>query len=102
MRRDKDRLSRTWGITDRHGATLKDDLEFVLAALCKGGGFCSTSVYDVLAGEEPLTAEAFAEAVLLAEGWPDPADDYQYRPEFIRLFTERYGPSISARSYRAE
>jgi hypothetical protein len=99
MRRDKDRLRRAWSISDRRGATLEDDLQILLGDLCKGAGFCSASVYDVLTGEEPLSAEAFAHAVLLAEGWPDPEREHEYRPQFVRLFTERYGPSISERDY---
>ena len=102
MRRDKDRLRRAWTISDRRGATLEEDLQVLLGDLCKSGGFCSASIYDVITGDEPLTAEAFAHAVLLAEGWPNPESEYEYRPQFVRLFTERYGPSISARDYIAE
>lgn len=96
MRRDKDRLRRVWGISERRGATLREDLQIFLGDL---RGFCGATVSDVLTGEEPLTAEAFAHAVLLAEGWPDPASEYEYRPQIVRLFTERYGPSISPRNY---
>ena len=99
MRRDKDRLRLAWGISDRRGETLEKDLEIVLAALCRGHGFCDALAQDILADNKPLTAEAFAHAVLLAEGWRDPESEYQYRPQFIRLFTERYGPSISEQEY---
>ena len=102
MKRDKNRLRHAWGISDRRGATLEEDLQILLGDICKGGGFCSAGIREVLTTEEPLTAAAFAYAVLLAEGWPDPESEYEYRPTFIRLFTERYGPSISARDYRAD
>jgi hypothetical protein len=99
MRRDKDRLRRVWNISDRRGETLADDLQIFLGDLCKGGGFCSALADDILDGEEPLTADAFAIAVLTAEGWPNPEADYQWRPQFVRLFTERYGPEVSAAGY---
>lgn len=102
MRRDKDRLRHAWDISDRRGATLADDLQILLGDLCKSRGFCSAHIRDVITGDELLTAEKFAHAVLLAEGWPDPESEYEYRPQFIRLFTERYGPSISAQDYVAE
>ena len=101
MRRDKDRLARAWRLSERRGATLEEDLQILLGDICKAGGFCSASLFDVLDVDEPLTAEAFAHAVLLAEGWPDPENEYEYRPDFVRLFTERYGPTITARDYQA-
>lgn len=101
MERDKDRLRHQWGIRDQRGATLEGDLWILLDGLCIGGGFCSVGIDDVLAIDEPITAEAFAHAVLLAEGWADPEDEYEFRPLLIRLLTERYGPSVSAKDYRA-
>jgi hypothetical protein len=101
MRRDKDRLRRAWRISERRGATLVDDLHIFLLELCRGGGFCCAGVSDVLSGDEVLTAEAFAHAVLLAEGFPDPDREYEWRPQVVRLFRDRYGQQISARDYRA-
>jgi hypothetical protein len=99
MRRDQDRLSHQWGIGDRRGDTLLDDLQIFLGDLCKGGGFCNALADDVLTGDEALTADAFATAVLAAEGWADPEHEYRWRPQIAKLFIERYGPSISATDY---
>jgi hypothetical protein len=41
-----------------------------------------------------------ATMVLLAEGWPDPGDEYTFRPQLVKAFSERYGPSVSALNYR--
>jgi hypothetical protein len=101
MRRDKDRLSRAWVISQRRGETLIDDIEILLGDLCKGGGFCSALPDDVLATGDPLTAEGFANAALRAEGWPEPEREYEFRPQLMKLFTERYGPAISAADYPA-
>jgi hypothetical protein len=99
MRRDKDRLRRAWNISDRRGETLAEDLQIFLGDLCKGRGFCNATADEILRGGERLTAEAFATAVLAAEGWPDPEGEYHWRPQLIKLFTERYGPQISAADY---
>jgi len=100
MRRDGNRLSRQWDISDRRGDTLLDDISIFLADLCKGHGFCSVLPEDVLAAGEPLTGEGFADAVLRAEGWHDPSDEHTFRPQLMRLFAERYGASVSASDYR--
>jgi hypothetical protein len=99
MRRDKDRLRSTWRISDRRGATLADDLQILLGDLCRTSGFCNALADDILAENKVLTAEAFATAVLTAEGWADPQREYEWRPQFVRLFTGRYGPEISAAEY---
>lgn len=99
MRRDKDRLRRAWNISDRRGETLADDLQIFLGDLCRGGGFCCALADEILRGDESLTADAFATAVLAAEGWPDPEHEYHWRPQFVRLFIERYGPQISEADY---
>lgn len=83
-------------MSDRRGETLADDLEIFLGDLCKGGGFCSASADDILRDCNTLTADAFATAVVAAEGWPEPEREYHWRPQFVKLFTERYGPEISA------
>ena len=99
MRRDKDRLRRLWNISDRRGETLAEDLQIFPGDLCRGGGFCSALADDILRGRETLTAEAFATAVLAAEGWPDPEREYEWKPQFVKLFIERYGPEISAADF---
>lgn len=100
MRRDKDRATIAWRMSDRRGKNLVDDLAIVLADLCKGGGFCSALPDDVLASGDPLTADAFANAILRAEGWPEPDQEYQWRPLLKKLFTERYGAAVSVADYR--
>ena len=100
MRRDKDRLRKRWGISERRGRTLVDDLAILLGDLCKGAGFCSASADEVVAASDPLTADAFATAVLRAEGWPEPEREYHWRPQFVKLFTDRYGAAISAAEYK--
>ena len=99
MRRDENRLSVVWGISERRGETLVDDIGIFLADLCKGHGFCNAQPDDILDGGKPLTAEAFAHAVLRAEGWPDPSDEHTFRPQLIKLFKERYGSRVSASDY---
>jgi hypothetical protein len=99
MRRDENRLSRAWGISERRGDTLMDDLGIFLGDLCKGHGFCSALPDEVLAASQPLNAEAFADAVLRAEGWREPSDEHTFRPALMKLFTERYGTSVSACDY---
>ncbi|MEO7690152.1 MAG: hypothetical protein ABIS51_12790 [Sphingomonas sp.] len=101
MKRDKDRVSIAWRMSDRRGKDLVDDLAIVLADLCNGGGFCSACPADVMASADPLTADAFANAILRAEGWPEPDHEYQWRPLLMKLFIERYGAAVSMADYRA-
>jgi hypothetical protein len=101
MRRDKDRLRGAWGVSERRGNTLVEDMAILLGDLCKGAGFCSAFAHEVLAAGDPLTADAFATAVLRAEDWPDPEHEYVWRPQFVKLFNERYGAAISAADYKA-
>jgi hypothetical protein len=95
MRRDENRLSGAWRISERRGDTLIDDIGIFLADLCKGHGFCAALPDDIVAAGNPLTAEAFAHAVLHAEGWNDPSDEDTFRPQLMKLFAERYGFSVS-------
>jgi hypothetical protein len=99
MKRDKDRFQRQWKMSNRRGETLADDLQIFLGELCKGAGFCSALADDILRGRKTLTAEAFASAVLAAEGWPNPEQEYEWRPQFVKLFVARYGPEISATTF---
>lgn len=102
MKRDKDRASIAWRMSDRRGSNLIDDLAIVLADLCRGGGFCSALPDDIVASGDPLTAEAFVNAILRAEGWPEPDHEYHWRPLLMKLFIERYGPAVSMADYRAD
>lgn len=94
MRRDQDRLSRAWRISGRRADTLPDDLAIFLQELATEGGLIA-SVDDVLPADGCLSAEAFADAVLRAEGWPDPRDEHTFRPQLMKLFIERYGATAS-------
>lgn len=99
MRRDKDRLRREWDISGRRAESLADDLAIFLQELATGGGL-SAGVQDVLPADGHLSAEAFAEAVLRAEGWADPLDEYTFRPQLMKLFIERYGTSVSVSHFK--
>lgn len=99
VRRDKDRIRKQWGLSDRRGETLVADLHILLADICKATGFCSALADDIVRGRDPLTAEAFAMEMLAQEGWPDPENSYEWRPQFVKLFIDRYGPAISAADY---
>ena len=70
--------------------------------LCRDHGFCSALADDVLVASDPLTAEAFANAILRAEGWDEPEREYEWRPQLVRLFNDRYGPTISAVDYKID
>jgi hypothetical protein len=88
-------------MSGRRGGTLADDLQIFLGDLCKGGGFCSALANDILRDRDTPTAEAFATAVLAAEGWLDPEHEYEWTPQFVKLFTERYGAEVSAAAFEA-
>jgi hypothetical protein len=74
MRRDKDCATRHWNVSGRRADNLADDLAIFLQDIATGGGLIA-GVADVLPADGLLSAEAFAEGVLRAEGWPDPSDD---------------------------
>jgi hypothetical protein len=79
---------------------LADDLNLLLGDLCTKWGFCNHLSGEQLVGEhDSLTAEAFADAVLLAEGL-SPLTAVGHRRNLRRLFVTRYGAaSISAAHY---
>jgi hypothetical protein len=97
MRRDRDReIHGLKGFDHRRGETLAADLDVLLADLCRIYGFCNhLSGDDLLRGGEPLTAERFADAVLIAEGFPEPEYEMKWRKSFRRIFNFRYGSSVS-------
>jgi len=86
-------------MSGRRGETLGEDLQIFLGDLCKGGGFCSALAADIIRDCETLTAEAFATAVLVAEGWPEPEREYHWKPQFMKLFIERYGHAVSVADF---
>lgn len=102
MRRDKYRRHSEVGINpERRGATLEEDLQLLLGDLCAKTGFCSALAGEILQTGDPLTADAFAIAVLTAEGWPEPETEYDWRLWLRKLFVERYGNEISGAGYRS-
>jgi hypothetical protein len=70
-----------------------------LQELATEGGLIA-GVDEVLPADGCLSAETFADAVLRAEGWPDPRDEHTFRPQLVKLFIERYGARASASLYR--
>jgi len=68
MRRDRDRQKGDMArFGRRRGETLAEDFDILLGELCRIHGFCNQlSGADLLANGEPLTAERFAIAVLVA------------------------------------
>jgi hypothetical protein len=82
------------------GATLVDDLNILLGDLCVQWGFCNgMDGADLIASQDPLTDDAFAKAVLAAEGFN--ADlELAWRRKLKRLFSERYGSALSQAEYR--
>gem|GEM_PF-1037100 len=82
--------------------TLEADLDVLLGDLCTNWGFCNRlSGVDLLAAGGTVEADAFAAAVLRAEGM-DPELEIAWRRRFRRAFADRYGRSkISESSYTA-
>lgn len=80
-------------------ATFSDDLDILLGDLCTEWGFCNQlSGSDLVQNGDEITAEAFARAVLIAEGMP--ADEGStWLPHIRAKFIKRYGASISSTKY---
>jgi hypothetical protein len=98
MRRDQNRVTREWHISGRRADNLTDDLAIFLQEIATGAGLIA-GISDVLPAGGHLSADQFAEAVLRAEGWPEPRDEYTFRPQLVKLFTERYGDNVSPSDY---
>jgi hypothetical protein len=71
---------------------MRDVLDHALGDVCVELGFCSMPVEarDALADRKVLTATAFAEAVLLAEGFT-PAYEKQWVKQIKARFVRRFG-----------
>lgn len=87
------------GFSHKRGETLVDDLQLFLCGCCRSWGFCNSLADDILAGRARLTPEAFATAVLAAEGWPEPEFEWEARAKLMRAFIARYGGPVSADDY---
>ena len=74
------------------------DLDLLINDLCVMWGFCNQlRADDLISPGEILDADAFACAVLKAEGLNP--ETSQYRKPICRKFIERYGPSVSEEGY---
>ena len=100
MRPDRKQKHATREFSARRAPTLAADLEMLLADLCIQWGFCNRlNGADLLDPNGILTAEAFAERVLTAEGM-QAASEIKWRRAMKRAFTERYGRAeVSLRTY---
>ena len=100
MRRDKDRWSPPGRASSKRQAeTLLDDLQLLLGDLCVQWGFCSALADDILPESGIITAERFANALLIAEGWPEADLPLQWQEPMMKVFKARYGTSVSASDY---
>ncbi|HEX8192089.1 MAG TPA: hypothetical protein VF552_04250 [Allosphingosinicella sp.] len=100
MRRDRDKWKPdTWRSSHLRGKTLAEDLDLLLADLCRQWGFCSASAWDIAEDHDVLTPDAFATVVLGAEGWPEPEKAWAWRVELTKVFSARYGSRISPKDY---
>ena len=88
------------GSSAKRAAALADDLDILLYDLCVHWGFCNQLTGHALAQDgRQLSAEDFAMAVLVAEGFPQPELELEWLRKFKRLFVERYGQTVSASDY---
>lgn len=102
MRRARDRqIEQLEQLSEKRGATLAEDLDILLGDLCRLYGFCNhLSGNDLMSRGPTLSAADFATAVLVAEGFPDPDDEWTWKTRFQKLFTLLYGVTISASEYQ--
>ena len=89
--------SKPSSISAKRGASLAQDLDILFGDLCRHWGFynklCGADLTDT---HRPLTADAFAISVLVAEGFTQPELEVRWLRKFRRLFVERYGSSAIA------
>ncbi len=74
-------------------------MDILLGDLGVRWGFCNGLSGVELTSRRLLTADAFARAVLEAEGFPEPELELRWSRKFRRLFIERYGEAVSASDY---
>ena len=90
-------MESTWGT--KRGDSLADDLDILLGELCVQWGFCNgLSAEDLLSEHHEVTSDAFAIAVLAAEGM-DTQIEIEWLGKLKRLFADRYGGAASAQTY---
>ncbi|MDH3196385.1 MAG: hypothetical protein OEL78_08745 [Hyphomicrobiales bacterium] len=79
---------------------LSDDLKILLDDLCTQWGFCNhLTAEDLISERQGLTAEAFARAVLRAEGM-NPEHEIEWMRRIRAKFIERYGSSVSVKTHK--
>ena len=67
-------------------------LENLLCELCVEWGFCNRlDAGEMLDRDSGLTADAFATAVLSAEGYSDPTSEIDWHEKLKRAFVDRFG-----------
>lgn len=87
------------GFGNKRGETLAEDLQLFLCGCCRSWGFCNSLADDILDGGGLLTPDAFATAVLAAEGWPEPELEREAHARLERAFIARYGGPLSTDDY---
>jgi hypothetical protein len=103
MRPDKFRYEReTRGFSSARAPSVAADLDLLLGDLCARWGFCNRLAgIDLLDSNGSVTADDFAEHVLLAEGM-DPSLEIDWRRAMKRVFVARFsGPEVSVATYGA-
>ena len=83
----------------KRGATLAEDFDILLGDLCVIWGFCGgLTGWELTHEGKTVTAEAFAEALIIAEEEP-PAGVDVWLPKIRAVFVERYGPAVSEETF---
>jgi hypothetical protein len=91
----------------KRAPTLMEDIDILLGDLCVIWGFCNgLTGWELTQGGDTITADDFARAVLAAEQ-ENPSEGIDlaaasaWYPKIKDVFEERYGPSVSPRTFRA-
>ncbi|MDB5692133.1 MAG: hypothetical protein JWO81_1196 [Alphaproteobacteria bacterium] len=83
----------------KRGEGLADDLNILLGDVCVQWGFCNRlSAEELIANGDSVTSNAFAAAVLTAEGM-NPEYEIKWVRRLRRLFADRYGNAVSPETY---
>jgi hypothetical protein len=83
----------------KRGENLMEDLDIVLGDLCVIWGFCNgLTGWELTRDDAVITAASFANAVLTAEGL-NAQEAAAWFPKIQSIFVERYGDSISEKTF---
>lgn len=81
----------------KRAESLAEDRDILLGDLCVIWGFCGgLTGWELTHEGKTVTAENFAQAVVTSEEDMDPSATAGWLPWISDVFTERYGPSVSA------